>query len=174
MFAFDSVDVTIEETGVTVEAEENESVGERLEEWLDLSFKRLVWLGIVVHDESLECQLVRRPCKGNTYHSIDWHSLDESVIEDTPEITSFSFTELTEVVNEWCIEQAKLLAHALKVIVHVGQTVLPEFSDEEPSWAKLLVHKSDEFAEEILAKMLDSIETDTFERDFSCKPFSPV
>jgi len=53
MLALDSIKIAIEKARITVKAKEDESVSERLEEWFDGSFERLVWLRIVIHDESL-------------------------------------------------------------------------------------------------------------------------
>ena len=60
MLSFDAVEVAIEETGVAVESKKNEGVSERLEEWFNRSFKCLVRLSIMVHDESLS--LVSNGC----------------------------------------------------------------------------------------------------------------
>lgn len=53
MLAFNAVEVAIEETRVAIEAEEDESVSQRLEESLDRSFESLVRLSVVIHDQSL-------------------------------------------------------------------------------------------------------------------------
>ena len=47
MFSFDAVKITVEDTWVTVESEEDKGVSERLEEGLDGGFKGLVRLCIL-------------------------------------------------------------------------------------------------------------------------------
>lgn len=49
VFAFDAVEVAVEEAGVAVVAEEDEGVGEGFEEGFDGGFEGLVGLGVVVH-----------------------------------------------------------------------------------------------------------------------------
>ena len=53
-FGVDAVHVTVEKTWVSGVAEQNEGVGERLEEAFNRRFESLVGLRVVVHHESLE------------------------------------------------------------------------------------------------------------------------
>ena len=56
MLSFDAVEVSVEDTGVAVIAEEDEGVGEGLEEGFNGSFESLVRLGVVVHYKCLLSQ----------------------------------------------------------------------------------------------------------------------
>lgn len=51
MISLDAIDITVEDTRIALRAKEDESIGERLEEGLDISCKRLIRLGIMVHDQ---------------------------------------------------------------------------------------------------------------------------
>lgn len=56
MLALNAVEIAIEDAGVAGVAEEDQCVGEWLEEWLDGGFERLVGLGIVIHYQCLDHQ----------------------------------------------------------------------------------------------------------------------
>ena len=56
MLALNAVEIAVEDAGVAGVAEEDQCVGEWLEEWLDGGFERLVGLGIVIHYQCLDHQ----------------------------------------------------------------------------------------------------------------------
>ena len=100
MFSFDAIKITVEDTWVTVESEEDKGVSERLEEGLDGGFKGLVRLCVVVHNESLILSARLRGSGWNaTYHSVNWDSLDQSIVKDGSQISALGLAQLAEVID---------------------------------------------------------------------------
>lgn len=100
--------------------------------------------------------------------------MNEGVVEYFSEICTFGLAHLAEVVDEWSIEQTKLLAHTLEVAGHVIQTILPELPNEEPSSTIVLIQIRNELPQEVLTEMLNSIKPNSLQSDLLAEPLPPI
>lgn len=105
-----AVQVTVEDTGVTIGTEEDERVCDGLEPRGDPVLERLTDLSVVVVDEG---------------YSVDGAGLNEGVIEDLAEVKVLaSLTSLLEVALERSVEDGELGAETIEVGVKCGNRVL--------------------------------------------------
>lgn len=115
-------------------------------------------------------------CKaaGNKYHCAHWCSLHQRIVKHLPHVCTVATANLTKVVDQWRVKEAELAAHSVEVTLHVLEAVLPELANNEPPFTVGLVHNGDEFAQKVLAKVLDGIEAKTLEGDLRRQPLAPV
>ncbi|KAG9701318.1 putative alpha-amylase, partial [Aureobasidium melanogenum] len=108
-----AVEVTVEDAGVTVAAEKDQGVGERLEEAFDGGLDGLAGLG------------------DNAYHGVDRHVLDQSIIEHLSQIRALLLADIREVVQEWAVVQRELPLHLVDPVDQILLVASPEFADIE-------------------------------------------
>lgn len=114
---------------------------------------------------------------GKAYHRVVWLNLDETAIEDLPQIRLGALRDSGEVVDEGRVEQCKSMLHFLQIACQSRQATLPELSNHEPSFAYCVIHVAHKIEEEFLRKMLDGIKAETLQfqlRAYPCTPFLDI
>lgn len=84
VLALDTVEISVEQARVAVISEEDERVCKWLEEALDGGSDSLSLLGVVVLHNGLITLAKSLQVENQTYHSVDGHGLDESLVKDSP------------------------------------------------------------------------------------------
>ena len=154
-----AVEVAVEELGVAVAAQQDEGVGEGLEEALDGRGDGLARLGVVVHDEG---------------DGVVGLGLDEGAVEDGAQVPPLRRRQAREAVQQRRVEEGELVRHVGQVRRQPGRLADPELADEEELVpAELLFEVRHEGVEEVLAKVLHRVEAEAAEPELAHDPLAP-
>lgn len=159
-----AVQVAVEGAGVAFFAQEDEAVGEGLEEAFDAGGHCLAGLGVVVGDD----------CDGG-----DGLFLDEGVVEDSAEVGFFGGGELGEVVEKRGVVEGEFVVELVEPVGHDADVAGPELAgarvsvlfmgwfagggiqgclpDHEDIVAAFLAHLVDPLVGKALAEMLHGV-----------------
>lgn len=160
VLALHAIQIAVEDARVALVAQQDQRVGQRLEEALDRRRHRLARLRVVVHHHR---------------HGRVRLGLHERLVKHLSQIAIFRCRDLAEVVEEGCVVQAELVVHLIEVLEQFVHVADPELAHEEQfALAEVLFEVCHELVGEALGEVLACIEAESAELELLDHPLAPV